>query len=417
MPQRKLKMPHRHVPQSSALLPRLPQVWRHATFAAALFAMGEQAAAQSYTARVLANPSATTGCQGALSHLDEQGNVVGVCWFKQTNLSVILAAWAIGGTANDVSRTVLWRGTSNPVTLASALAKGFAPEGRVVLAGRPASATATAQVYSLWNGNSRTVVTSLPGLASNQMLSNFQSQSRVLSRNGRHMLLHTATNGSAPRQLTLVRDGVVQALPPLPDACYADFNNNGSDTLLAVSDAGHAGVLAVRKPTNTVDFSGEVNHQPCLWNGQSWVTGPALPAIPFAQEDNGSYEMAYRQQQKMAISAQGDVLLHSQTDTAYLWQAGTNSMVPAEGRARDFAADGQLLGGAVPSGIDNTEKALAWRQGAAVDLNTVTSGLPTTLTLISAVSANAKGQILAVALNKTGNIVREKVRLVLLTPR
>jgi hypothetical protein len=90
---------------------------------------------------------------------------------------------------------------------------------------------------------------------------------------------------------------------------------------------------------------------------------------------------------------------------------------PVDARARHYGADDQWTGGAIPSDLYKEVPALVWNQGHPVDLNTVAVGLPSDQALISAVSVNKKGQILAVAIPKTGPVSREKVKLVLLTPR
>jgi hypothetical protein len=94
-----------------------------------------------------------------------------------------------------------------------------------------------------------------------------------------------------------------------------------------------------------------------------------------------------------------------------------------DGHARQFDASGNWVGGTLPFGLDFTTtdplatSAVIWRQGSPVDLNSLTSGLPSTLIMTGALASNAKGQILAVANNKTGGNVFNKVKLVLLTPR
>jgi hypothetical protein len=89
-------------------------------------------------------------------------------------------------------------------------------------------------------------------------------------------------------------------------------------------------------------------------------------------------------------------------------------LVPVPIQVRALGANGERLGGAALSNNNPMDRATVWRNGVAVDLNTLTT-LPSGVVLHTAQASNKKGQILATSIPFDGDST--KAKLVLLTPR
>jgi hypothetical protein len=198
-------------------------------------------------------------------------------------------------------------------------------------------------------------------------------------------------------------DGQVKPVPLVPAAPQAG-ETTFEDQLMAIQD----GDMAVRmRLLQTVAANGFATYRHEAWflRGQQWTQIP----LPGPQ---ASIEYA-------AIASNGLLLLR--IDNAdYTWRAEQpNLLTPTQGTgARVVNANG-VLGGSVfiPNDSKGRSKASIWWQGQQLDLQGLTTGLPTkTWALRNVAAINDRGQLVVDVedTSKTGNA---SLKTVLLTPQ
>jgi hypothetical protein len=379
--------------------------------ALALICLPLMASAQTYTAKVLPTPAGALGCTTQGLSLNDAGDVLGGCYFKNTNVFAWLLAAAIQSGVSSVGKSVVWRANGTVQTLSGGYAYGFNAAGNVLGYNQLTGGNA------IWKGTLKSTWTPPSGLGGKWHMVD-SAREHALSRGGKAILIalddgRSYTVNNTPLTLGTVVGNTSRKLSAPPTECR--MSNTDTRKYYAINDAGQVGLLASwLEFTDELDAYGSnipADHvQPCLWTGTAWTVGPAVPP---AKRVPGVTILA-QDAQLDGMDDSGGMLIHAGDDKAFYWSGADSALVPVPIQVRALGANGERLGGSALSNNNPMDRATVWRNGVAVDLNTLTT-LPSGVVLHTAQASNKKGQILATSIPFDGDST--KAKLVLLTPR
>ena len=356
--------------------------------------------AQSYSARLLSNPSSAKSCTMREARLSAAGDVSANCFFPRVTLAGIFVAINGGLAGQTTSKAVVWRGTAtSATTLSGSLTQprsyslGMLPDSSVLgYIGSNSNDDYKAATLSQWKGSSRSKY-NLPTTYSSWLV-------EQISRTGSSLLLTDSDTTFGPR-FAVIRNGIATTLPPLPQACGTvrqDFqtqswrvNDNGQVALLFEQD------LSYTPPYNN---SEPYVHTACLWTGINWTVSPAR-STEYAME-------------LLDVSSNGTMMLR-QLDNTLEWHA-QGQVQTIDSKVRGYGDQDMWLGGSSPNSGQTGAPASLWRNGQQVDLTQISTA-PAGYTLGTAIDSNAKGQVLVLAKATKAGATTGDIRLVLLTPR
>jgi hypothetical protein len=367
-----------------------------------------QAHAQSYTAKLLNQPTGASSCINVEAKLSENGDVTANCFMPRVTLAGIAVALVGGLAAQTTPRAVAWRnGSGSAQVLSGTLGKPMS-YGRGVLAdgtvmgyiGSNNMADDAIGDLSAWKGSSRSAVSLPSGYAKPWFLED-------ISRGGVARLL-TRRGGMAGIEFAIWLNGKASTLPTMPAACgvLGTLYNAHSWTL---NDAGQVAVLRQERDDPMTTTITRHTGTLCLWDGGRWQVSPPSPNYFDAE----GFSSDYYEMTLQGLSNSGKAMVR-QGFGVYEWAPGQAS-VQLDPLVRAYGQQGEWLGGDSPYGSRQSAPASVWRNGQRVDLSQVATA-PSGYHLSTAVAANQKGQILVIAqkLSATSN---GSNRLVLLTPR
>jgi hypothetical protein len=361
------------------------------------------AQAQTYTAKVLKPPanslqsSQTANCYKADAHLSDSGDVVTNCEFRSVNALTIFAILAGAGNIETKLKAVVWRAGGAPTVLNgtlsnTAFAVGITPEGHVLGEAGPTS---------IWKGSTRSNWP-LP-----TELKSAKWWMRGVSDGGRAVLMAKETTEPLSNRLATVVAGKGTVLPVPPADCQGDAE-------WAINEAGHVMLVNSVKQTSSDGYYQIYAAKACLWNGQQWTVSATLPSQYDPADD---YRHGYYPYEVLSLNSKDEALIKPRSDKLLVWSP-TRGIVAPPPQSLAYGRNDEWLGGANPAQHQPTAHASVWRNGAAVDLNTVTdlSGLPAGTVITSTLKSNSKGQLLVIATPPTATSA-SAAWLVLLSPR
>lgn len=380
---------------------------RHLLGACTLLALAAQAQAQTYTAKLLNQPSGASFCIYREARLSENGDVAANCFMPRVTLAGIAVALAGGNGAQTTPRAVAWRNGGSAQVLSGSLTKpksysnGILADGTVLgYIGSNSLGDDGLGDLSAWKGSSRSTLALPAGYTAPWRL-------ETVSRGGVTRLLWRNSGASGMAFATWI-NGQARTLPTMPSACGVLGTTYNTHTW-AVNDAGQVAVLRQVQDSPLVSTSNRVVGTICLWDGSRWQVSP--PSVNY--EDPELFNSDFYEMELQGVSPAGRVMVR-QGFAVYDWAPGQT--VQALGRlVRGYGAANELIGGDHPSGSQQKAAATIWRNGQALDLNQATTA-PAGYYLASVLSTNLKGQVLAVAQSLSTN-TNTGNRLVLLTPR
>lgn len=375
--------------------------------------------AQSYTTRLLTQPSGAKFCINQEARLSAAGDVNVNCFYPRVTLAGIWVALNGGLAAQSTSKTIVWRGTAtSPTTLSGSLTQprsyslGMLPDSTVLgYIGSNSSDDYRAATLSQWKGSSRSnynLPTAYKGWLAEQ-----------ISRTGTALLLTDSDVRFAPR-FAVVRNGVATTLPPLPSAC-GNVQQVFETQSWRVNDNGQVAVLFEQNVRYSSPPIYDYNyiHTACLWNGGSWVVSPARKGDYAVEllDVNSTGTMLLRQQDSYMLETSPPGQPEYSNETILEWHAsGQAQAVDTSGKLKAYGHQDQWIGGSNPSSAYGNKPATLWRNGQPVDVSQLATA-PSGYTLASVIATNAKGQLLVVAKSTKTNAILDDNRLVVLTPR
>ena len=372
----------------------------------ALLGLAAQAQAQTYTAKLLNQPSGVSFCVYKEARLSNNGDVTANCFMPRVTLAGIAAALAGGNGAQSTPRAYAWRNGGSAQVLSGSLTKprsyghGILADGTVL--GYIGTSNGSDEIgdLSAWKGSTRSAVALPAGYAAPWRVD-------TVSPGGATRLLWRNSGPSGMDFATWI-NGQARTLPGMPAACGV-LGTTYNIHRWAVNDAGQVAVLRQVQDNPFVSTSNRVVGTICLWDGGRWQVSP--PSINY--EDPELFDSDFYEMELQGVSPAGRVMVR-QGFAAYDWAPGQQAQRLGN-LVRAYGANDELLGGDHPSGSQLKAPATIWRNGQALDLSQAATA-PSGYYLATALSTNLKGQVLVVA-QSTSNVGNTGNRLVLLTPR
>jgi len=399
--------------------PRPTSIAAATLMAAGLTLMPALSQAQSYTTRLLTQPSGAKFCINHEARLSAAGDVNVNCFYPRVTLAGIWVALNGGLAGQSTSKTIVWRGTAtSPTTLSGSLTQprsyslGMLPDSAVLgYIGSNSNDDYKAATLSQWKGSSRSTY-ALPTAYKSWL-------AEQISRTGTALLLTDSDVRFAPR-FAVIRNGVATTLPPLPSAC-GNVQQTFETQSWRVNDNGQVAVLFEQNlnynPPPNFEYS--YLHTACLWNGSSWVVSPARKGDHAVEllDVNSNGTMLLRQQDSYLLETSPPGQPEYSNESILEWHAsGQAQTVDTSGKLKGYGHQDAWIGGSNPRSAYGSKPATLWRNGQPVDLSLLASA-PSGYALTSVIATNAKGQVLVVAKSTKANAILDDNRLVVLTPR
>jgi hypothetical protein len=379
------------------------------------------AQAQTYTVKVLPKPSGATTCGWSSdASLNDLGDVLARCEYPNFNPLIWLLGSLVQQTSapqiGGVSRSVVWRNSGSVQVLSGGYGIDFFGDKGLILG--IGIAPGTSPSNATWRGTIKSTWVA-PGLGKGWMPPGFLAADAI-SRGGRAVILHKSPQSgyafsSSPIELGIGLGSEDKALPAPPAACR--MSDERADKSYQINDAGQLAMVSTWVETEATSNGASSQPpttqriQPCLWDGRSWVEGPSVPTLQLS-----SPYLRYRISTLLTDAGELRVRMTNvgEDELAYSWKLG-GELQPSDARVIYAGANGELLGGSDPGENTPVKPAMVWRNGQAIDLNTLANA-PAGTRLTTAISSNTRGQILAL-ISPAGTSRPTDRKLVLLTPK